>query len=182
MAKVMLSEKMFQNFMAKNCLPGECFTELGEMPTMSLLRETWWERNVRVPPAIKAAVDNLGDLLANTTGAVEKVPDTLFTPIVSGVGTGVGGYLSNPENIEDLVNVGIASQTGGLGSLGGLFGGAEGSTGSMGGFEDIIGSIFGGGGSNGSSATSNQQGKIFGIDPIFLIGAGVLLFVLLNRK
>lgn len=41
------------------------------------------------------------------------------TTISESVGKGVGGYLENPDNIKQLVNTGIASQTGGLVGLGG---------------------------------------------------------------
>lgn len=39
--------------------------------------------------------------------------------ISEGVGKGVGGYLGDTDNIKQLVNTGIASQTGGLVGLGG---------------------------------------------------------------
>lgn len=41
------------------------------------------------------------------------------TTIITSLGKGVGGYIENPENIKQLVNTGIASQTGGLIGLGG---------------------------------------------------------------
>jgi hypothetical protein len=62
------------------------------------------------------------EFAANASNKVfEPIIDTAVgahVNIVGGAGKGIGTYLGNENNIKDLVNVGIASQTGGLVGLG----------------------------------------------------------------
>lgn len=152
----MLSEKIFSDFMAKNCQSGECLTEMSE--TVPLL-SAWYDRFI--PPAVSRTFDNVGDFFVNASNVGSELPNTVYQPIIGGAAQGIGGFLQNPDNISGLVNAGIASQTGGIGGLGGLFGNLT--------------------GQNQQGGNQNQN-FLGGIDPLLLIGGGVLVFFILNRK
>lgn len=67
---------------------------------------------------INGFFDWLDEFAANASAKVfEPLINTTVgtvTTITESVGKGVGGYIGNPDNIKQLVNTGIASQTGGL--------------------------------------------------------------------
>lgn len=57
--------------------------------------------------------DSAGDLVEGTVGMVTGSQDAV-NQITAGVGTGVGSYMSNPNNIAQIANVATAAATGGF--------------------------------------------------------------------
>jgi hypothetical protein len=77
-----------------------------EAPFLSSKFGNWIRENVC--PACHRAVDNLGDSMANLATNYGNLLNTTVqgaTNIIQGVGTGVGGFIANPENIPCAIGV-----------------------------------------------------------------------------
>jgi hypothetical protein len=125
MAVVMLSESCncgcsnstFSTLVNKMAVGGPAGCMMSEdAPFLSGLG-SWIRENIC--PACHRAVDNIGDFFVNLTGGVEDTTSTVFgaaqqivgqvgtstQQILQGVGTGVGGFIANPQNIPCAIGV-----------------------------------------------------------------------------
>jgi len=57
--------------------------------------------------------DSAADVVEGTAGLITGSQDSV-NQITSGIGTGVGAYMSNPNNIAQVANIATAAATGGF--------------------------------------------------------------------
>ena len=119
MAVVMLREGckcnnsgVYQHIINNVGKPGTCPTYMAENPPFLSSRFGDWIRK-NVCPACHRTIDNIGDIFQGSSQAAADVSPQVVTAygnlmtttanaagnIVSGLGTGVGGFISDPQNI-----------------------------------------------------------------------------------
>ena len=128
MAVVMLSEgcscgcsnSTFSTLVDKIAIGGPAGCMMSEQtPFLSSRLGNWFRENIC--PACHRVVDNIGDAFGNLTGGVSDLTATTFNAagqIIGGVGTGVGGFIANPENIPCAIQV-VATASGAPMGMGG---------------------------------------------------------------
>jgi hypothetical protein len=115
MAVVMLSEgcscgcsnSTFSTLVNKMAIGGPAGCMMSEQtPFLSSRLGNWFRENIC--PACHRAIDNLGDTLPNIATEYGNLIQTTVGAvgnIIGGVGTGVGGFIANPENIPCAIGV-----------------------------------------------------------------------------
>jgi len=114
MAVVMLSEgcncgcsnTTFSTLVNKMAIGGPAGCMMSEQPLLSSRLGNWIRENVC--PACHRAIDNLGDSLPNIANAAGNLTVSsleALQQINQGIGTGIGGFIANPENIPCAIGV-----------------------------------------------------------------------------
>lgn len=171
MAVVMLTEgctcngnnDLFRHLVNNQNKTSCCPPYVGEAPFLSSRWGDWFRENIC--PACHRIIDNLGDAVSNLATDIPAAYGGLVTTtvnaagqIVQGVGQGVGGFISNPQNIPCAA-----------GAVGAAFGVPLG----MGGCVPQ--------GFNEQNSTFVPQASILD-NPLVLAGLGVLAVLLITKK